>query len=418
MPVFFVYVEDKTETFTLERAIAVGLAESTSVANAKRAVLADTKRADAVGLGTKPTVSATGSALRFDQATRISFNPTTPPVTTLPDHTEAFSLTLGERLDLYGQIKTATAQARLQSLADTFALQTAIRAKRLQVATAYFGLLKARDQVKVAAANLVAAQNLQNQAKTLFDGGIGQKIDILKANTLVAQSEQAVESAKNKEAIAQATFNDAVHLPLETKVALASVGINTTLPNEAAIAKSVETRDDVLQAQTLARAQQLGVTLAQSANRPNVALQASANYYPTSSFQYPRKQTAAVGVSFNVPLIDGGLARTRTDEARLRAEIAEAIVGTTQANAALEATQALLNVRTSLKQVETTHTISEQARAARDLAEVRYKGQVGLFIELSDAQNTLTRAEIAEVDALYDYHTAQARLENAIGQSK
>jgi outer membrane protein len=416
IPLFCVQEIPKSnvENFTLERALSVGVEQSTTIANAKRAILADTKRAEAVAIGTRPTISANANALRFDQATRIAFGSNAPPITTLPDHSEAFSLTIAKRLDLFGQIKTATDQAKLQSLADTFALQGAIRAKRLQIATAYFALLKARDQIKVANANVLSAQNLQKQAKTLYEGGIGQKLDVLKSNTLIAQSEQAVEAAKNGEAIARATFNDTVHLPLSTPVELENVPlINAQLPDEATITKSIESRDDILQTQTLARAQLLGVTLAQNANRPTVALQAATNYYPTSSFQYPRKQTANVGVSLSVPISDGGLARTHAEEAKIRAETAEAMVGTAKANAALEAMQALLNLRTALKQIETTRIVTEQARAARYLAEVRYKGQVGLFLELSDAQNTLTRAEIAEIDALYDYHTARARFENA-----
>ena len=91
------------------------------------------------------------------------------------------------------------------------------------------------------------------------------------------------------------------------------------------------------------------------------------------------------------------------------------MVGIAKGNAALEARQAFLNLRTALKQIETARAAAEQARATRDLAQVRYGGQVGLFLELSDAQAALVRAENAALDALYDYHIARARLESATG---
>ena len=407
--------QEKVERFTLERAIAQALERSTSVKNAKRAAEADAKRTDATASALKPTLSASASALRFDQPTRIVFSPGAAPFTALPDHTESLGITLAQRLDLYGQVHTATSQAKLQSLADDFATQTAIRAKRLQAELAYFGLLKARDQVSVAESALTAALTQQKQAQTLFDGGIGQKVDVLRANTALVQAEQALEGARNGEEIARATFNDAVHLPLTTPIALEKVATQPALPDESTVAKLAESRDDVLQTETLARAAELGVTLARVGDKPTVALQATGNYYPTNSFQYPRQRTVTVGVSLNIPLSDGGLTRARTDEAKLRAENAQGLVGIAKGNAALEARQAFLNLRTALKQIETARAAAEQARATRDLAQVRYGGQVGLFLELSDALAALVRAENAALDALYDYHIARARLESATG---
>lgn len=408
--------QEKTQRFTLESAIAQALERSTTIKNARRAVEADSKRADATASALKPSLSASVNLLRFDQATRIGFNPDTPPITALPSHTETLGVTLAQRLDLYGQVRTATSQARLQSLADTFGVETAIRAKKLQTRLTYFGLLKARDQITVAEAALEAARNQQKQAQTLFDGGVGQKVDLLRANTALVQAEQALEAARNNEAVARAAFNDALRQPLETPVMLEAVATTPDLPDEASVTTLAESRDDVLQLATLARAAELGVALARTGDRPTVALQATGSYYPTPSFQYPRQRTVAVGVSVSLPLSDGGLTRAHTEEARLRAESAQGLVGIAKGNAALEARQAFLNLRTALKQIETARSAAEQARAARDLAQVRYAGQVGLFLELSDSQAALVRAENAALDALYDYHSARARFESATGE--
>lgn len=410
--------QNNIERFTLEKTIAQTLERSTSVQNARRTVEADKKRVDEAGSAGKPNISASASATRFDQATKIAFNADAPPVTVLPEHTEALGITLAQRLDIYGQIRLATDQARLQILADTFAVDGVTRGKRLQAKTVYFGLLKARDQVKVAESALEAAKVQQKQAQTLFDDGVGQKVDLLRANTAQVQAEQALETAKNNEAVARAAFNDAVHIPLDTPVELETVKETPALPEETTVTKLAESRDDVLQAETLARAALVGVSLARVGDKPTLALQATGNYFPTTSLQSPRQRTAAVGVSLSIPISDGGLTRARTEEARLRAENAQGIVGITKGNAALEARQAFLNLRTAFKQIETTRAAAEQARAARDLAQVRYAGQVGLFLELSDAQNALVRAESAAVDALYDYHSARARLESATGTPK
>ncbi|MGC4044252.1 MAG: TolC family protein [Armatimonas sp.] len=410
--------QDATEKFTLEKAIAQALERSNTVKNAKRTVEADKKRIDEAGSAGKLNIGASASATRFDQATKISFTPDTPAITVLPEHSESLGITLAQRLDIFGQIKLATDQARLQSLADTFAADGTVRAKRLQAQQTYFGLLKARDQVKVAQSALDAANVQKKQAQTLFDEGVGQKVDLLRATTTQVQAEQSLEAAKNGEAVARAAFNDAVHIPLDTPVELEMVTEIPALPDEANVTKLAESRDDVLQAETLARAALVGVSIARAGDKPTLALQATGNYFPTTSLQSPRQRTAALGVSLSIPISDGGLTRARTDEARLRAENAQGTVGITRGNAALEAKQAYLNLRTARTQIETARTAAEQARAARDLAQVRYAGQVGLFLELSDAQNALVRAESAAIDALYEYHSARARLESATGTTK
>jgi outer membrane protein len=57
----------------------------------------------------------------------------------------------------------------------------------------------------------------------------------------------------------------------------------------------------------------------------------------------------------------------------------------------------------------------QQAIAARQLAQVRYEGQVGTYLEVTDAQSALVQAENSQVNAVYDYFVARAQFENSIG---
>ena len=63
-----------------------------------------------------------------------------------------------------------------------------------------------------------------------------------------------------------------------------------------------------------------------------------------------------------------------------------------------------------------------QAREASRLAQVRYSAgvsqQVGVspILELSAAQTSLTQAQGNLVNALYDYNTARAQLDRAVGR--
>ena len=416
-----VTIQAQTPPLTLERAIEIALSGSRSVKIARRTAQADAKRADQTAAGGKPQLSVNASALRFDQATKVSLNPQTPPFTVLKEHTETLTLGLSQRIDLYGEIHAATSQARLQSLADDFAVAEIERQRRLTVTILYLTLLKTRGQVKVAEAALSASEAQEKQARTLFEGGIGQKLDVLRASTALSQAVQNLEAARNAEASARAALNDELDQPLEAPLEISElaelekVSKDTLIPKdiEAQTKTATQKRGDILQAETLIRAAQLGVNVAQAGDKPSLSWQVSGSYYPTTSFQSPRQRTGVVGVSLGVPLSDGGLTRARTEEARLRVENAKLQRDQLQSNVALEVRQAYLNLKTAVRQIENTKNALEQARSARDLAQIRYGGQVGLFIELSDAQSALVRAETNANDAQYDFQIALSRYQSA-----
>lgn len=408
------------EHFTLESAVAAALRSSSLIKIAQSTAKAEGRRADETEGAGKPTLSASANALHFDQATRINFNPSTPPVTAIGEHTEALSLTASQRLDLYGQIRSATTQVHLQALADDFATQTQVRQRTLQAQVAYVELLKAQAQRQVAEDALTAARAQREQTRKLYEGGVGQKVDFLRAESALAQAEQAREVASNGEASARATFCNVVDKPLDTAITLAPLPAPpAALPELTTRTRAAQAqRDDLLQAETLLRAAELGVELARAGDRPSVALSASVSYCPTTSFQYPRQRTAAVGVSLTIPIFDGGVTRARTDQAALRRDGATSQRNLLRGNIALEVRQAFLALQTAQTQQASTQAAVTHARAARDLAQVRYQEQVGLFLELLDAQAALTRAETAHVTAQYETYLAFVRFESAAATVK
>jgi len=88
----------------------------------------------------------------------------------------------------------------------------------------------------------------------------------------------------------------------------------------------------------------------------------------------------------------------------------------------LEAEQAFLSVNEAQQRVDVANQSLTEAKAAFDLAKVRYTAGVSAhagispLLELSDAQSALTLAESNQVNALYDYNSANARLDRALGR--
>ena len=432
------------QTFTLAQTIRAGLLSSADVVTATRNVEIDRKRADEAAAEGRPNVGASGTAFRYDQATDIKLG-AGPAIQVTPKHQEILQFNIGDRLDLTGQIRAASDQARLQSLADQFVLGQIRNARILRSQTIFFNTLRAQHQVDVAQAALTNAGRQLQDATNLNVAGVGQKIDVLRAQTQVDNAQQNLNAAANNLSIAVSSFNDLVGRPLDAPVRLAdpsgvvfrepitdfsAVGAPTDkaalpLPNapgevaginvpQALQAASIQ-RPEILTAQVNVRVAQIGIRLARAGLDPTFSLNAAGDYYPTPSFQFPRQRTATLSATLTVPLYDGGATRDRVQEARLRTENAQTSLESTRSDVALDVRQAYLNLATAARQIDAANGALQSAIAARQLAELRYRGQVGLYLEVTDAQSALVQAENGQVDAVYNYLVARAQFQNAVG---
>ena len=102
-------------------------------------------------------------------------------------------------------------------------------------------------------------------------------------------------------------------------------------------------------------------------------------------------------------------------ESRLSTENAQTSLASTRSDVALDVRQSYLNLATAARQIGAANAALQSAIAARQLAELRYQGQVGLYLEVTDAQSALVQAENNQVDAVYNYLVARAQFQNAIG---
>ncbi len=435
---------NERSVYNLAQTIAAALASSSDLQIAARNVEIDRRRSDQAAAAGRPNVNASAQATRFDQATEISIGGS-PPVQVVPKHTEELTINLAERLDITGQIRAASDQARLQSLADQFDYDYIRDQRILRAKSIYFNLLRAEHQVQVAQSSLATAQRQLQDAQNLNAAQVGQKIDVYRAATQVANAQQQLTAATNNRDIARQNFNDLVGRPLPAPVqaedvAGVNVGVDVSAPTGVGAASPVTVppfsvppseisainidqslntafavRPEILENQVNVRVAETGVKLARAGLEPTLAVNADGNYYPTTSFQNPRKRVALVTATLNIPLYDGGATRDLVAEARLRTQNAQTSLDSTREDVALDVRQSYLNLSTAARQIDAANTALQQAVAARQLAEVRYRGQVGTYLEVTDAQAALVQAENNQVDAVYDYLVARAQFENALG---
>lgn len=412
----FVQVPSPPIPFNLQTAIAASLKKSSSVQIAGKVVAADQARAGAARSQGGVQVSGNANLSRFDQATRIGFVPGAPPVQTLPNHIETYQLTATQRIDVSGQIRMSVSQAQLQQLADTYAASGAKRQRALLTVQAYIMVLKSKARVRAAQLAVKSADAHLELAQAFFDQGIGQKVELLRAKTAVVDANIQLSTMVSTEAAARATFNNLVDIDLSADVDLAPVKLEEVQKPVAALADGASRlRDDVIRAEVQTRAAELGIRLAGTANKPVVGIQAQATQYPTFSFQTPRERVGSLSIGITIPISDGGSTGAKKDEATQQAAAARIEQMRIRNAVVLDVTQAHIAWMHALSVANAAKQALTYATEARDIAETRYKGQVGSYLDLLDAQVAQVRAEALAIDTEFDALTAQAALINATG---
>jgi outer membrane protein len=124
---------------------------------------------------------------------------------------------------------------------------------------------------------------------------------------------------------------------------------------------------------------------------------------------------AVGGLELSMPLFAGGLYTARQREAEFKAQSDNELVRALEDNIVRDVHIAWLNVNNALEQLNTTQELVRNAAEAYTLAEARYKIGSSSIVELSQAQLSLTSAQIANTNARYDVLIQQANLNYQTG---
>lgn len=408
-----------TPDLTIRQAERLAVQHSTEIRSARDALKSAWALAGRVEAKTRPQIGLSGTASRFDDRTAVPFGGTEFEM--LGNHNEELSLQLVQVLDLSNQLGTAHAQARLAAMSDSFALLATISDQILTTDVAFINVLRAKQGVGVAEATLTAYREQLRTVTELWEQGVGQRIDVHRATSQVASAEKDLVERQNDLALARSVLNDQLGYPLSEDVALNEAGFapegapNTAGEFEALATYAGKHRSECKAATLAVVAATKGIKLARSDYEPTFYVALTGNYYPTTSFSYPRQSVGALTLGVSIPIFDGGEARARAQEARATVDSAKAQQDHVQRLIALQVQQALLNLHSARRALEAAAAALQSATAAKSLALQRFQNQVGIYLEVTDAQAALAGAQASQIAAKYDVEIARAQLARAIG---
>ncbi len=279
---------------------------------------------------------------------------------------------------------------------------------------AYYGLLKAKRSLDVNKETVDQFNKHLAQAKLFFEAGTKPKYDVTKAEVDLSSAQLDLIGADNDLKIAWVTLNNAMGINIDTEYTvednLSFERYDVTL--EGAVQAAYINRPDLKSLIAQKESAEKAVKLAKKEYYPQLTGTAQYNF---AGSQYPLGQGWLAGVGMSMNLFDGLSTTNKIAEAAANARIADTKVDALKLLIILDVKQAYLNLLKAKERVSTTELQIKQASENLELATLRYQAGLTDPLEVTDANLSYNKAKLTNISALYEYKTARANIEKAMG---
>ena len=302
------------------------------------------------------------------------------------------------------------------------------RASRLdmvtQVKNAYYSVLLAKEAADVY--NQVYENALQNFAETQkkYDAQKASEMELVRAKTTVESAVPNVYNAESSIILALWQLKAVLGVDLDMNLDVAGrlsdyaqqmlYDINEN--SDASLENNSTMKQLAIQAEQLAE----NIKIQKYANLPSLAASFNFSYMSMANdvafSEFPWIPYSTAGLSLNIPIFAGGKRHQQIRQAKNQYEQVQLQVTNTERQLKIAIRQSIATMETNMKSYYAAQDAVAAAQKGYDITEVSYKVGRSTLIELNDAQLALTQSRLAESQAIFNFLTAKAQLEQTLGQ--
>lgn len=328
----------------------------------------------------------------------------------------AAGLYLKQTIYDFGRTSGAAAAARSNRDAAGKAQEVTRQDLTLRVKSAFYLLLAAEKQVVAVTEIVTARAAVFHQAQEFFSQGIRSKVDVARAEAAMFAARTSLIRAENNRELARMELANAMGMTsLDDRNPVEPPQTYMSLPEKSlAHQEAVHNRAELQQFAALKSAAAGNLSSARSSYLPILTGVANAGY---AGRDVPPDGTVwGVGLNLTVPLFSGFSSVEQVREATAAINSIEARHNNLRLQISREVESAWLSGSEAAARIASTGKEMAAASEGKSLAEGRYQEGVGSIIEVTDAQSQALDAQTANIQARYDYYTALARLDRAVGK--
>lgn len=323
-------------------------------------------------------------------------------------------------LDLFGRVRSLTRQALEQYLATEQAGRSARIALIAEVATQYFELRAAQEQLGLAKQTLTVVQDSYDLNQTMFDAGAVAELDLRSAQGQLQTARINVltyerQSAQAENALAL-LLGAALPADLPAPRPFGSPDLLAQVP-AGLPSELVQRRPDILQAEHTLKSANANVGAARAAFFPTISLTGSVG---RASSELSQLFGSGSGVwSFSpqiaVPLFTGGANSANLEAAKVGVSIDVAGYEEAIQTAFREVADALVGVDSYASQIAAEEQAIDAQSRRFELATLRYRQGEDTYLNMLLAQQDLYSAQQGRLQAQLNQLSSQISLFQALG---
>lgn len=404
------------DTLDLGTAIRFALDNNFAIRQAKERIRQQEGVVVEVSAHEIPNVASNAAYQRNDRAISQSFP--------AADRAWQINVTATQVLFAGGGVRSAVKSSKLARDAAVLDLQATINDALLQVRTAFYGVLLAREKIKVQESNL---ELLQSQLKTATDryrAGTVSSFEQLRAEVAVANARVPLITARNDYRLAIESLRQVLGFTTNTRDSATKVPdfvgtLNFTPVSfelQSAFEAAHTNRPDLKRLEKLVEAREESVVTARSGYFPTVsAFGGWALRKGTTNAFRDSPDGFLAGVQGQWNIFDGRATAGRVAQARSQVE--QSRLGLTEAQLAadVDVRRAFSQWQEATELAEASQKVVDQATEAVRLANARYSAGTSTQLDVLQAQVDLTTARTNQIQAFYTYNVAVAALRKAMG---
>jgi outer membrane protein TolC len=362
--------------------------------------------------GYYPQLDVTASYNQYNAVSR--HNDPHSPITQYGYEYGGNNVALKQKIYDFGKREANVDVARLNRQAALSDVENQIATVVNSVKAAYYGVLSTTRSLAVHREALDQYRQQLDQARLFFESGKKPRYDVTTAEVNLSSAEVRLIQAENDLDSAWVHLNNAMGYDGSARYTIEDPPVPGVYPvdEQAALDQAYQKRSDL---QSLLNQKASAERAVEAAKRDYFpSLDASAGYDFGGS-QTPLSQGWNAGVALTWNLFKGLSTKKEIERAAASLKVVEARIAGLKLQIRQDIKKAMLDIR---KAKETTVYAEVQVRQAKenlDLANLRYKAGLGTPLDVTNAAVSDSNAKLTRIAAVYQFHTAVANIEKAMG---
>ncbi len=317
----------------------------------------------------------------------------------------------GRRAGRYNQAQIGVEIARLQT-------DRAYQTTANEVTAAYYQVLRTQALRVVAKEAVHRADDDLDVARKLYDDGVVEREKVLRVEVQLAQAQRLLDNAEAATAIAVAALNLAIGVNVCSPTTVVPIAVVPSPPWSLCdcLQRAIAQRRELDVARRGVQVAQEGQSVARADFAPKIVGEGAFFNFQQGS-PHSDIDLALGFIKLEWGLFEGGkrVGEVRVADSKIRSamSLAESIADTIS----FQITEAFRQMTAARLGIDRARPAVEQARENYRLVKARADQGDATTAEITDAESALTRAEQDYMTSTYDYLTAIARLEFAMGIS-